>query len=61
MPAALSFCTAFDAVSTVIPGAVTEAQLTSNIAAIQRPMASEMRAELEAFFENEVRALALPW
>jgi len=61
MPAALSFCTAFDAVSTVIPGAITEAQLTSNIAAIQQPMAPAVRAELEAFYEEEVRALELPW
>jgi len=61
MPAALSFCTAFDAVSTVIPGAITEAQLKSNIAAIQQSMSPAMRAELEAFYEDEVRALALPW
>jgi aryl-alcohol dehydrogenase-like predicted oxidoreductase len=61
MPAALSFCTAFDAVSTVIPGAITEAQLKSNIAAIQQSMSPAMRAELEAFYEDEVRVLALPW
>ena len=61
MPAALSFCTAFDSVSTVIPGAITEAQLKSNIAAIQQQMAPHMRAELEAFYEDEVRTLALPW
>ena len=61
MPSALSFCTAFDAVSTVIPGAVSEAQLLANIQAIQEPMPVEKRAQLEAFFEDEVRALQLPW
>ena len=61
MPAALSFCSAFDAVSTVIPGAITEAQLKSNIAASQQQMSPSIRAELEAFYEKEVRALELPW
>ncbi len=61
MSAALTFCTAFDAVSTVIPGAVSEAQLLANIQAMQQPMQSELRAHLEGFFEDEVRALKLPW
>ena len=61
MPSALSFCTAFDAVSTVIPGAVSEAQLLANIQAIQQPMPEELRACLEGFYEDEVRALKLPW
>lgn len=61
MPSALTFCTAFDAVSTVIPGAVSEAQVVANIRAMQQPMQEELRAQLEAFYEDEVRALKLPW
>ena len=61
MPAALSFCTSFDAVSTVIPGAVSEAQLLANIEAMQHRLDDATRQALEAFFEEEVRALQLPW
>ena len=59
--AALSFCTSFDAVSTVIPGAVSEAQLRTNIETIQYRLDDTTRQALEAFFEEEVRALQLPW
>ncbi len=58
--AALSFCTSFDAVSTVIPGAVSEAQLLVNIEAMQHRLDDATRAVLDAFFEEEVRALQLP-
>jgi len=61
MGAALSFCTAFDAVSTVIPGAVSEEQLRGNIASIQHSLDASQRAALEAFYEQEVRPLGLPW
>jgi aryl-alcohol dehydrogenase-like predicted oxidoreductase len=60
MSAALSFCTSFDAVSTVIPGAVSEAQLLVNIEAMQHRLDDATRAVLDAFFEEEVRALQLP-
>ena len=61
MSAALSFCTSFDAVSTVIPGAVSEAQLLANIGAMQHRLDDTTRAALEAFFEEQVRGLQLPW
>ena len=61
MGAALSFCTAFDAVSTVIPGAVSEGQLRGNIASMQHGLDASMKAALEAFYEQEVRPLVLPW
>ena len=61
MGAALSFCTAFDAVSTVIPGAVSEEQLRGNIASIQHSLDASQRAALEAFYEREVWPLGLPW
>ena len=59
--AALTFCTSFDAVSTVIPGAVSTEQLLANIEAIKHPLAPEVVAQLEAFYDEEVRALKLPW
>lgn len=59
--AALQFCTAFDAVSTVIPGATSKNQLLSNLKAIEHPMPQDMREKLVAFYEKEVRHLKLPW
>ena len=58
---ALNFCTAFDAVSTVIPGATSMAQLLDNLAAMERPMTGNLRQALEAFYETNVRPLKLPW
>ena len=59
--AALTFCTSFDAVSTVIPGAVSQEQLLANIDAMNHPLDPEAVVQLEAFYEEEVRALKLPW
>lgn len=59
--AALTFCASFDAVSTIIPGAVSTEQLVTNIQAMQHPLSPELRAALENFFEQEVRTLQLPW
>ena len=59
--AALSFCTSFDAVSTVIPGAISEDQLLGNIGAMQHPIPMTLRRELEDFYQEEVKALKLPW
>lgn len=58
---ALGFCMAFEAVSTVIPGAVSEGQLRSNIDAMQHSLSGAKRSELEAFFAEEVEPLELPW
>lgn len=59
--AALSFCTSFDAVSTVIPGAISVEQLQANLQAALHPLHPEMRSALESFYEREVRGLNLPW
>jgi len=59
--AALSFCTSFDVVSTVIPGAVSREQLMANIEAMKHPLSPKLRADLEAFYATEVRKLSLPW
>jgi aryl-alcohol dehydrogenase-like predicted oxidoreductase len=59
--AALLFCTSFDEVSTVIPGAVSVAQLKGNIRAMRETLDPALRDALMQFFEQEVRALRLPW
>ena len=59
--AALTFCTSFDAVSTVIPGAVSEAQLLANLDAMQHKLDADVVMRLQAFYHEEVRALKLPW
>jgi aryl-alcohol dehydrogenase-like predicted oxidoreductase len=58
---ALSFCSAYDAVATVIPGNANIAQLTSNVESINNPISSEFVEKLEEFYVNEVKQLHLPW
>jgi len=59
--AALSFCTSFDAVSTVIPGATSKQQLQDNIDAIKNPINKKTCRALEAFYHEEVKERNLPW
>ncbi|MDP5105076.1 MAG: aldo/keto reductase [Polaribacter sp.] len=58
---AISFCLAYDAVSTVIPGNVNIAQLTSNVESVNNPISKELVKKLEDFYLNEVQQLNLPW
>ena len=58
---AISFCLAYDAVSTVIPGNVNIAQLTSNVESVNNPISRELVEKLEDFYLNEVKQLNLPW
>jgi aryl-alcohol dehydrogenase-like predicted oxidoreductase len=58
---AISFCLAYDAVSTVIPGNVNISQLTSNVESINNPISKEIVAKLEDFYQNEVKPYKLPW
>ncbi|MDZ7614062.1 MAG: aldo/keto reductase [Flavobacteriaceae bacterium] len=58
---AISFCLAYDAVSTVIPGNVNIAQLTSNVESVNNPISRELVEKLEDFYQNEVKQLKLPW
>ena len=58
---AISFCLAYDAVSTVIPGNANMAQLHSNVASVTMPIESELVAKLEDFYQNEVKKLNLGW
>lgn len=59
--AAIAFCLAYDAVSTVIPGNTTIAQLESNVESIKKPLPKDMVKKLEQFYQEEVAALQLPW
>lgn len=58
---AISFCLSYDAVSTVIPGNVNIAQLTSNVESINNPISKEFIEKLEDFYLNEVKQFKLPW
>jgi len=58
---ALSFCLAYDAVSTVIPGSASMQQLRDNISSITKPISKQIKEKLETFYEDEVRDLNIPW
>jgi aryl-alcohol dehydrogenase-like predicted oxidoreductase len=58
---AISFCLAYNAVSTVIPGNINIAQLTSNVESVNNPISRELVGKLEEFYLNEVKQLNLPW
>lgn len=58
---AISFCLGYEAVSTVIPGNVNIAQLTSNVESINNPISKELIEKLEHFYHNEVKQFNLPW
>jgi len=58
---AISFCLAYDAVSTVIPGNTTIAQLKSNLESADKTISKELIEKLENFYQNEVKHLNLPW
>ena len=58
---AISFCLAYNAVSTVIPGNINIAQLTSNVESVNNSISRELVGKLEEFYLNEVKHLNLPW
>ena len=58
---AISFCLAYDAVSTVIPGNTSVQQLKNNIASISEPISKELLKKLEKFYQDEVVKCNLPW
>lgn len=59
--AAIGFCLAYDAVSTVIPGNISLEQLKSNIQSIENPLPKEIIENLEHFYKTKVKELHLPW
>lgn len=58
---AISFCLAYDAVSTVIPGNTNLSQLENNLNSIKKPLSKDLIEKLEEFYANEVKKLNLPW
>lgn len=58
---AISFCLAYDAVATVIPGSISRQQLNDNILATAKPLSKELVEKLEAFYQEEVKSLTIPW
>jgi aryl-alcohol dehydrogenase-like predicted oxidoreductase len=58
---AISFCLAYDAVATVIPGNTSIAQLKSNLESITKPIPYELVEKFEKFYQEEVKELNLPW
>jgi aryl-alcohol dehydrogenase-like predicted oxidoreductase len=58
---AISFCLAYDAVSTVIPGNASLQQLADNILSISKPVSKQLVEKLEVFFQDEVKGLNIPW
>jgi aryl-alcohol dehydrogenase-like predicted oxidoreductase len=59
--AAISYCLAYDAVSTVIPGNKSIDQLKNNLACVNNPISEETVKKLEEFFKKDVKPLNLPW
>lgn len=60
-PVALSFCTFYDEISTVIPGAISTKQLMDNIKSISNNLDPSIVSKLESLYENEIKDLKLPW
>lgn len=58
---AIAFCAAHPAISTVIPGALSEDQLVQNLKSIQSPLNHELAEQLREFYTSEVAPLKLPW
>ena len=58
---AISFCLAYDAIATVIPGNANLTQLINNVESINNPISAELLYKLEEFYQSEVKELNLPW
>ena len=58
---ALAFCLSYDAITTVIPGNSSLTQLENNVKASQISLSNALRAQLEKFYQEEVKHLNLPW
>ncbi|MBM7662921.1 aryl-alcohol dehydrogenase-like predicted oxidoreductase [Bacillus mesophilus] len=58
---ALRFILAFEEVSTVIPGARDDKQLTENLAASKGKMSAEARRKIQTFWQEEIEPSPLGW
>lgn len=57
----LSFCLAYQAVSTVIPSNTSVRQLENNTESTKHPLTKKLVKSLEDFYQSEVAHLKLPW
>ena len=58
---AISFCLAYDAVSTVIPGNTSIKQLERNLESAIHPISKVLVQKFEKFYQEEIKDLNLPW
>lgn len=58
---AIAFCSGYTAVSTVIPGNASIAQMQQNVDSIGQAMPEELIGRLEQFYREEVMPLSIPW
>ena len=58
---AISFCLAYDAVATVIPGNSNTDQLHANVESVKEPLPQDLNKTLESFYKEKVAHLNLPW
>lgn len=58
---AISFCLAYDAVATVIPGSKNIKQLLQNIESTKNPVSDELRKKFENLYIEEIESLKIPW
>lgn len=58
---AISFCLAYDAVSTVIPGNRNINQLIQNVNSTKKTISNELLTKLEILYIQEIEKLRIPW
>jgi aryl-alcohol dehydrogenase-like predicted oxidoreductase len=58
---ALSYCTAYEAVRTVIPGCSNSKQLLSNVESTKYPLSQELIGILEDLYDTKIKGMKLPW
>lgn len=59
--AAISFCLAYDAVATAIPGNASIDQLRQNVMSAEHPLTNDLVEKLVWYYKDKVKNLKLPW
>jgi len=58
---AISFCLAYDAIASVIPGNKNIDQLIQNVDSNKKPISNLLRNKLENLYNQEIEKLKIPW
>lgn len=58
---AISFCLAYDAIATVIPGNKNIDQLIQNVSSNKKSISNQVRKKLENLYYQEIEKLKIPW